>query len=211
MSQTYPAYRGLRFEEEVALERMLSGITVPNAQGKSLPVGVTWRMPLRELQQVRYPYFLLEFLDLSPRRNEEHRGVVPFYYESYTGNPLATGTHNMGEYPVPVLLYYQCSVYSNNQQHDVILNDLCATTFFPIRYGQLNCPSGTSRRLDFESMVNRDSEDNNGRRIFCKVWTFSISAEILPSPYGSYPPPTAVDIKVEDISTGYTDPTVVVK
>jgi len=197
MSITYPPYRGLRWEEDYAIEQLLTGITVPNAQGKALPVKVVWHDPLRELQQVTYPYFLLQFLDLTPRREEEVRGIVPFYYDGYTGNLLPNGEHTLGEFPIPVLLYYQCSVYSSNQQHDVILNDMCATTFFPIRYGQLNCASGTARRLDFVSLASNDVIDGNNRRIFCKTWTFVVDADIIPS---QWPTPTQVTEAVVTLS-----------
>lgn len=212
MTQVYPAYRGLRFEEDHALELMLAGLTVPNAQGKALPVKVIWKDPLREMNQVTYPYFLLEFLDIAPRRNEEVRGVVPYYYQPYTGNLVGnSGEYVLGEFAVPIMMYYQATVYSSNQQHDVILNDMCATTFFPIRYGQIACPSGTNRRLDFMSVVNRDSLDNNGRRIYAKVWTFAISGEIVPLQWNSNGAEvTQFDLTVEETGSHETDPTIVI-
>lgn len=176
----YPPYRGFRFEEEFALETKLKGLTVPNAQGHPIPVGVLYQLPARELDKVLYPYFLLEFLDMTPRRNEEHRGWVPYYSEANTGNP-PTAKNPYGYFPVPCMLNFQCSVYSRVQQHDVILNDLLATTFFPLRFGQLNCASGTVRRLDWESgPINRDFINPKEQRTYCKVWTISVSAEFVP-------------------------------
>lgn len=211
MSQTYPAYRGLRFEEEYALEQMLSGLTVPNAKNQAIPVNVFWKDPARELHQMRYPAIMLEFLDIIPRRNEEHRGLVQFAMEPYTGNYLSTdhSAHVTGEFPLPVLLYYQATVFSRVQQHDVIINDWMATTFVPSRYGQLNCPSGTCRRLDFESMVNRDTIDGESKRVFAKLWTFSVSAEIVPSQWPAAIEVTEFDITVSDTTTGEADPTII--
>jgi hypothetical protein len=213
VTTTYPAYRGLRFEEEYALEQMFRSaqLTVPDAQGRAIPVDIFWKDPQRELHQMRYPAIMLEFLDMVPRRNEEVRGIVDFYTEPYTANYLPNNAHTRGEFPLPVLLYYQATVYSRVQQHDVILNDMMATTFIPVRYGQLNCPSGTNRRLDFESMSNRDTLDGNNQRVYAKLWAFSISAEIMLTQNPSAVPAGEFDIKVTDTTTGYTDPTIIDK
>jgi hypothetical protein len=217
-SQHFPPYRGFRFEEERALMAMMSGVTVPNAQGNALPVNVTFRDPARELSpapqgdappgpnRLTYPYFLLEFLDMTPRRNEEVRGIVPFHYEANTANAVAEHLH--GYFPLPVMLHYQCSVYSRVQQHDVILNDICATTFFPIRFGQLTCPSGTVRRLDYESgPVNRDSIAANNQRTYCKVWNIAISAEFV-TPQWVETPAKGVSITVATLPDGVVDQTI---
>lgn len=214
---TFPPYRGFRFEEEVALHRMLSGLTVPNAQGNPLPVNVTFRDPARELSpaaqgsappgpnRVTYPYFLLEFLDMTPRRNEEVRGIVPFFYEANTANQTWPEVHLHGHYPLPVMLHYQCSVYAKNQQHDVILNDILATTYFPIRFGQITCPSGTVRRLDYESgPINRDQINPDNARVYCKVWEIAISAEFV-TPQWAEPTADEITITVETIPNGQVD------
>lgn len=212
-SQTvqYPPYRGLRYEEEHALEKMISGLTVPNAQNQPLPVKVFWKDPQRELNRITYPHMMLEFLDMTLRRNEEVRGIVEYGMEPYTGNYLPGGGHVNGEFPLPCMLHYQCSVYSRVQVHDIILNDICATTFFPIRYGQLNTASGTARRLDLESMVSRDHLDPNDKRLYCKVWTFAISAEIVPAQWAAATPVTQIDISVDDgVPTGPQDASIII-
>lgn len=200
MTTTYPSYRGLRFEEDIALEQKFAGLTVPKVGGNgSLNVAVTWRLPDRELVKVQYPYVLLDFLGLFPRRNEEVRGTVVFGTEPYSGNYLDQGA--FGEFPVPITLRYQATTNTRVMQHDVIINDIISTSIFPMRYGQLNCPSGTVRRLDFESMTPADTIDNEEhQKLYRKIWTVSVSAEWVPG-YWNSEPVTEVDIIVKDGAT----------
>lgn len=211
---TYPAYRGLRFEEDIALEKMLADVTVPNARGNPLKVAVIYRDPEREESKVSYPYFLIDFLGIFPRRDEEHRGIVQYGMQAYTGDWLTSDPSERvsayGEFPIPITLRYQVSITSRVQQHDVILNDMAATTFFPIRYGQLTTPSGTVRRLDFEGMQPADSIAADNQRLYRKIWTIAISAEIVPTQWTSAPV-TEVDITVSNKDTGAADPTIVTK
>ena len=195
----YPEYRGLRFEEDIALEDMLSGVTVPKPGGGTLKVAVIYRDPEREEVKTTYPYFLIDFIGIFPRRNEEARGIVIFGTEAYTGNYLPDTERIMGEFPIPITLRYQVTVTSRIQQHDVILNDMCATTFFPIRYGQLNTRSGTVRRLDFEGMSSADMiSASTNQRLYRKAWSIAISAEIVPAQISSVEA-TEVDLTVKQM------------
>jgi hypothetical protein len=175
----YPAFRGLNFEEDESLLLHLSGLTVPRANGRNFQKVLTFfRDPQREEQTTTYPYIMIDKLPTQLRRYEEHRGYIPWCYEAYTGNALVSP--GMTEFPIPVYFCYQITTAALNIQHDVIVNDILMTTKLPFRFGQMTCPSGTVRRIDVNSgPVSSNTINPQEQRVFRKVWSINVAAEIL--------------------------------
>lgn len=202
MSQTYPDYLGLRFEEEVALKTLLTGITVPDASGRAIPVKVWYRLPDRELRTITYPYLMIDFLGMRRDPSREHRGYMKWATNAYDDN--ATAEPSWSNWPIPMVLTFQVATASRSNQHDVIINDILSTSMLPWRFGQLNCPSGVNRRLDVLSMSPADSLDENGKRLFRKMWTIEVDAEIVGTQIPIVPP-TELAISVENLDNATTD------
>lgn len=180
VNKPYPAYRGLRLEEDIALKNLLTGIVVPTARGESQRVPVFFRDPEREERIDTFPYIMIEPLRILRDPEREHRGYgMTFGYEANTGNPLANPA--MGDFPIPITINYQISTVARNNQHDVMINDILATSVLPFRFGALPCPSGTLRRLDVQDgPAPADSLTAEGKRLFRKIWVINVSAEITP-------------------------------
>ncbi len=206
MTVTYPAYRGLRLEEDFGLETLLSGIVLPDARGLPVPVPVRFREPTREKAPATPPYIIIDPLGTRRDPEREHRGwSVPFTFEPYTNNFLPD-KGAIGEFPIPIILTYQIMTVTRNNQHDVILTDMLISTQLPFRFGSLTCPSGTVRRLDIISGPSDQSRLAGDRREFRKVWTIEVSAEIVP-PQTPIVTPAEIVITVEDTETGVIDAT----
>lgn len=176
----YAAYRGLRFEEDTALENQLRGLTVPNAQGtKHLKVDVFFQDPQREEHTTTYPYIMIAFLRTRRDPAREHRGWALYGTELNTANPLADPNGAWTQIAIPLMLDYQVTVAARVFQHDVIINDILGSTRLPYRFGQVTCPSGTVRRLNVLNGGPRaaDSLDQDSKRIFRKIWDVEISSE----------------------------------
>jgi hypothetical protein len=206
MSMTYPPYRGMRYEEDEALKALLSGIVVPDAANRAVPVGCWFREPIQERTPATPPYIIIDYLSTDRDPSREHRGYGIFFgTEAYTDNPQ-TG---IGTFPIPVMHRYQITTVTRNNQHDVIINDILMTTQLPFRFGQLNCLSGTCRRLDVESGPRDISrmitvEDGGKRREFRKVWSIAISAEIV-DPILPVTSPTERVLTITDTDSGTVD------
>ncbi len=201
----WPAPLGFRREEEAALKLALQNaeITVPNANGVTLPVKVWWRDPQREQREVSYPYILLDYLGTVFRRDEEERGVnLITYYQADSANPIPTEPGQIGltnQYPIPVYLRYQVTVNSRTNVHDVLLEQrLLQPDLFPPRFGQLTCPSGTVRRLDVLGMASPSDGLVSNQRLFRKAWTIQISSELL-NQTDVVAAATTVDVSITDL------------
>lgn len=83
---------------------------------------------------------------------------------------------------VPVNLMYQISTYCRSQRHDRQLTAAMLRYVFPLRRGFIEIPEdGTIRRcdiLDWRSADLLDQESGYKKRIFRKVLTVQINAEI---------------------------------
>lgn len=179
VTDAYTAYRGLRFEEDVALENQLRGLTVPNAQGRALKVDTFFQDPQREEHKTTYPYIMIAFLRARRDPSREHRGWALYGTELNTANPLADPNGAWTQIAIPLMLDYQITVASRVFQHDVIINDILGSTRLPYRFGQVTCPSGTVRRLNVLNggPTAADSLDENSKRIFRKIWNIEVSSE----------------------------------
>lgn len=180
----WPAWRGLVLEEDHALKTKLSGLTVTDINDPSSRprrVDVWFRMPEQELRTKTFPHILIDFLDISVEHDREHQGVVRYYTEANTGNILQGGPVD-GYFPVPMRLTYQITTSTRSAQHDrQLLGALLMDDRLHPRYGFLETPSGTIRRLDIlEGPRDSSTLADDGKRLFRKVWTVAVSSEIVP-------------------------------
>lgn len=177
----YPGYRGLRLEEDEALKRHLSGLSLPDAKGRLVEVPVRFWEPNREMAPANPPYILIHPMGTAKDAAREHRGWnIYFGTEPYTANE-APGGMLIGQYPIPLLLTYQVTAVTRVNQHDVILTDILCTNLLPFRWGQIECVSGTVRPLNVvEGPDDSSNLASDGRREFRKVWTIQVEAELAP-------------------------------
>jgi hypothetical protein len=83
---------------------------------------------------------------------------------------------------VPVDLLYQVSTFTRSALHDRQLSSQMLSTIVPFRKGFIEVPEdGTMRRLDLLDWTTADlldSESGYRKRIFRKIYTLQMSAEI---------------------------------
>lgn len=83
---------------------------------------------------------------------------------------------------VPVDLLYQVSTFTRSALHDRQLSSQMLSTIVPFRKGYIDIPEdGTTRRLDLLDWTTADlldSESGYRKRIFRKIYTLQMTAEI---------------------------------
>lgn len=192
---------GFTLAEDAALKERLKYMRVSDDRNARRDVSVFFRYPEGETEKL-YPFVTIELLDITYAANRQHSDVN--YY--YTNNPLVTSTPNaVNYYPseydedglsqlagdtgyiamdqfVPVDLMYQVVTHCRSQRHDRELTAYMLRYVFPMRRGFIEIPEdGTVRRctlLDWRNLDLLDQESGYRKRIFRKVYTVTISAEI---------------------------------
>lgn len=192
---------GFLFAEDEAIKVRLSGLTVSDDRNGSREVQVFFRYPEGETERY-YPFITIELIDVVYARNRQHSVVDQYGYQegdSWMDQPSALNywpsvsdsvTPPEGyEYAkttefVPVDIMYQVSTYTRSAIHDRQLTNLMLTQVTPFRYNSIYIPAdNTSRRLDLLDWSTADLLDPEAgyrKRIFRKVYTLQMSAE-LPS------------------------------
>lgn len=172
-------------EEDEALKTLLStpSVTVSDGARQSRPVEVWYGQPDLELRARTYPYISIELIDIN-EANE--RVMVGFPFLTYTppgATALTAGqVRYANNFPSPYDLDYQVSVWSRHPRHDrEILAKLLAGRL-PVRHGRLHMPE-TERvvRLDMLGGPRvSDTTDENGKRLFRKIFTMRVATELFP-------------------------------
>jgi hypothetical protein len=195
---------GFLLAEDAALKGRFSTMTVSDDRTGSRPVQVFFRYPESETER-SYPFLTIEMIDIVHAKNRQHSEVELVF--ARTGTPQApqfsnrpnslkywpsrksnlnTGT---GSTPflfsnefVPVDLLYQVSTFTRSALHDRQLSSQMLSTITPFRKGFIEVPEdGTIRRLDLLDWTTADlldSEAGYRKRIFRKIYTLQMSAEI---------------------------------
>lgn len=197
---------GFLLAEDAALKARLSGLTVSDDRNATRPVKVFFRYPEGETEK-EYPFITLEMVSLSQSRTRQH-SEYPVYFTgasaaypmsvdnpNYIGyfpseldqtgmNALLTAPNNYlrMEAPIPVDLVYQVSTYTRSALHDRQLTAKLLRNVLPFRSNYLIVPAdATVRRLDLINWTQADlldTESGYRKRIFRKVFTVMINAEI---------------------------------
>ena len=196
---------GFTLAEDAAIKQRLSSLYVTDDRNTTRPVSVFFRYPDAEAEKV-YPFVTLELVDISFSRSRQE-SMHQYYYTNDAGvsqsvkNAMSTMTYFPSEYDrsglntvvgesgfiksdefIPVDLTYQVSTYCRSQRHDRQLSAAMLRYVFPFRRGFIEIPEdGTIRRcdiLDWRSADLLDQETGYKKRIFRKVITVQINAEL---------------------------------
>lgn len=168
---------------------------VVNSKLRAVPV--YFRLPENEVRRRQYPYITIDLIGVVRDSEREHRGVTDY------GIPNADGALNayspMGmpaeggrvELPVPYVLQYQVTQWARWNRHDrMIMTELLTTRLEP-RFGYLEMvdtadapDDGSLRRTDLMSgPTNGDTRDEEGKRVFKKMYTVGVTSELFHSDF----------------------------
>lgn len=193
---------GFTLAEDAALKSRLQAVTVSDDRNAQRPVSVFFRYPEGDVEK-EYPFITLELVDIAFAQDramsevnyyyadpDSSLDLVPsnmdYYPSEFTSSDLAgqvvTDSYMRTEQFVPVNLIYQVTTYCRSQRHDRTLTMLLLRRVFPFRRGFIDIPEdGTIRRcdlLDWQQSDLLDQEAGYKKRVFRKVYTVSINAEI---------------------------------
>lgn len=201
---------GFLLAEDEAIKARLTGITVSDDRNATRPVKVFFRYPEAETERDYpfITIEMLDIVHAKNRQHSENplyyyntaggasvpadiaqRPNVLSYWPS-TSSDFSFIT-NRDDYSVlttnefvPVDLLYQVSTFTRSALHDRYLSSIMLTKIFPFRRGSIHVPAdNTDRRLellDWSTADLLDPEAGYRKRIFRKVYTLQMSAE-LPS------------------------------
>lgn len=201
---------GFLLAEDEALKVRLSGLTVTDDRNQARPVQVFFRYPETETERTYpfITIEMLDIVHAKNRQHSEL--PIYYYNPTGGASAPAGASaapNAMNYWPsissdfshitnknnyqalvsnefVPVDLLYQVSTFARSALHDRALSAMMLTKIFPFRRGSIHIPAdNTDRRLDLLDWSTADLLDPEAgyrKRIFRKVYTLQISAE-LPS------------------------------
>lgn len=193
---------GFTLAEDAALKKRLMSLHVSDDRDMRRPLQVFFRYPEAETEKT-YPFATIELFDImySRERQESERSYyystsanasassIDYFPSEYSQEDIdgilandANADYLVTDQLVPVDLMYQVSTYCRSQRHDRQLSAAMLRYVFPFRRGFIEIPEdGTIRRcdiLDWRSADLLDQESGYKKRIFRKVITVQINAEI---------------------------------
>ena len=185
--------------EDDALKKLLKGITVTDQKANSTQetvraVDVRFGQPDQEIADQKYPYIIIDMIDIAEDVARAHRGMTkPTYLpdpefmvpptEGDPGVPYDPSTNNwMIHWPIPVNIDYQITTYSRQPRHDREILSQILHTKIPMRFAILEPDDGTVRRLDLLDISKRDVTEA-GKRLFVNAFTVRVSSEITEMKY----------------------------
>ena len=190
---------GFLLAEDAAVKSRFSTLTVSDDRNNQRPVSVFFRYPEGETEK-HYPFITIELVDLVHNRalqlsetsyyffgNNDSRNTVDYYPSEQTGTSLndlledEDGVLKIDSF-VPITLVYQISTYTRSALHDRQLTSKILRRVAPFRRGFIDIPEdGTVRRFDLMGWTSADLLDQESgykKRIFRKVYTLQMSAEL---------------------------------
>jgi hypothetical protein len=196
---------GFLLAEDAALKARFSTLKVSDDRNGARAVQVFFRYPEAETERT-YPFLTIEMIDIVHARNRQHSETQIVYPKTgiqdraeFLKSPDAmkywpSRISNMETIPatnkdfivsnefVPVDLLYQVSTFTRSALHDRQLSSQMLSTIVPFRKGFIEVPEdGTVRRLDLLDWTTADlldSEAGYRKRIFRKIYTLQMTAEI---------------------------------
>lgn len=196
---------GFLLAEDGALKARFSTLTVSDDRNVARPVQVFFRYPDSETERT-YPFVTIEMIDIVHARNRQHSETQIVYPKTgitnradFLDNPdvmtywpsrisnmeniSASGKDFIVSHEfVPVDILYQVSTFTRSALHDRQLSSQMLSTIVPFRKGFIEVPEdGTVRRLDLLDWTTADlldSEAGYRKRIFRKIYTLQMTAEI---------------------------------
>lgn len=178
---------GFLLAEDAAMKKLVSGMTVPNAQNpEGKPVQAWYRYPYDQ-REVTYPFITVELIGIAFAPDRAHSsGPVEV---DYLPDLQRTGASSFQDYGlmvqtefVPIDLTYQVATYARSPLDERrITYQLLSYGRLPLRHGWVHVPEdNTNRRLDNLGMQPADFLDEKRKTVFSKVHTLRMNAEITP-------------------------------
>jgi hypothetical protein len=192
---------GFLLAEDAAVKARFQNISVSDDRNQTRVAKVFFRYPDGETER-EYPFITIENLGISHDRRLQHSEQVyyfaasgsaslgPTFVDYYPSELNSAGMLvELGNSPylatdsfIPVSLMYQISTYARSAIHDRQLSSKILRRVLPFRRGFIDVPEdGTIRRFDLMGWSNADLLDGEAgyrKRIFRKVYTVQMSAEI---------------------------------
>lgn len=194
---------GFLLAEDAAVKARFSTITVSDDRNGVRPVSVFFRYPDGETEK-HYPFITIELVDLVHDRSKQLseteyyyfgsdnsasvNNTIDYYPSEMTSADLDSQLEDAGggvlkmESFVPVTLLYQISTYTRSALHDRQLTSKILRRVAPFRRGFIEVPEdGTIRRFDLLGWTSADLLDQEAgyrKRVFRKVYTLQMSAEL---------------------------------
>jgi len=202
-----PVTPGFIRAEDAAIKRRISNIPVTDDRKSQRICDVFFRYP-HDVTEKAYPFLTIDLLNVthaSERQESEtqyyttndtygmtdeqgyrYRNDLTYYPSTYTHEQLdamtAKKTFISTDSFIPVDLLYQVTSYARSQDHDRQITALMLRRISPFRRGFIDIPEdGTIRRFDLLNWSTSnllDQESAYTKRIFRKVFTLRINAEI---------------------------------
>lgn len=200
-------YPGFLRAEDAALKRRVSQMAVTDDRNVERVCSVFFRYP-HDVTEKAYPFITIDLLGINHATDRQVSETTYYYASDTTGMSAGQAkrySNDLTYYPstldtpalaaltpagkftstesfVPVSLMYQVTSYCRSQDHDRQLTALMLRRVFPFRRGFIEIPEdGTMRRLDLMSWSTSnilDQESAYTKRIFRKVYTLQMTAEI---------------------------------
>lgn len=180
---TPPTEGDFLLNEDLALKNLLLGLTVTDGNNANRPVGVRFGEPDPEIAEQKYPYIIIDLIDVRENTPQVMSDYGPPENFDYLALPTGDDYYGVTGFIVsPMLLTYQVSSWSRQPRHDrQILSALNHGPLHPRAWQGLPVSDGTLRRLIVTGFVKRDTT-TAGRRLFRNIWTVQIPSEIVYSP-----------------------------
>lgn len=207
--------QGFLLAEDAAVKRRFSNIAVTDDREQTRIAKVFFRYPEGETER-EYPFITIENIGIAHDRSRQHSEQT--YYFSAAG-PASAGPAYVNYFPseldaagmvsalgnspflafdsfVPVILMYQVTTYARSALHDRQITAKMLRRVTPFRRGFIEVPEdNTIRRFDLMSWGNSDLLDGEAayrKRIFRKVYSIQMTAELPSSDYHSLKQVTSV-------------------
>jgi hypothetical protein len=223
-------HTGLLLAEDAALKEHLLGQAVPDRNGLPIPVEVYFRYPEGERRN-KYPFITIDFLDIEPAYErwtsewvvpedyavfrhpvtnvELSRGMyVPSESPSLPESPVGTGPH-IDPY-LGMKLTYQVVTHCRSALHDRYLNSKFITEVFPPRPTWIGVDADATWRrcelLDFQQADMAETSESGNKRVFRKIYTISMDAEVAQSRVYEIMKVTRVHVDIYDEANTKREP-----
>lgn len=207
--------QGFLLAEDAAVKRRFANISVTDDRNQTRVAKVFFRYPEGETER-EYPFITIENVGIFHDRARQHSEQT--YYFSTSGSASSSPAYvnyfpseldaagmvsALGNNPylaldsfVPVILMYQVSTYARSALHDRQLTAKMLRRATPFRRGFIEVPEdNTIRRFDLMSWGNSDLLDGESayrKRIFRKVYSIQMTAELPASDYRTLKQVTSV-------------------
>lgn len=197
---------GFLLAEDAAVKSWLSNIQVIDDRNTQRKVQVFFRHPESETER-QYPFVTIENIDIVHARQRQHSDSVS--YTPRTPSASVSSPNNLTYWPsenpnltsasagiayranefVPMDMLYQISTFTRSALHDRQLTSVMLRLKMPFRYGFIPVEAdGTIRRFDLLDWISADlldPESGYRKRIFRKIYTVQMSAELPTTSYST--------------------------